>query len=250
MLANHLTSKKNKSFIIAGVDEVGRGPLAGPVVAATVSLKISSLTIATDDHQCNLNKIFTKMMELGVTDSKKLTANKRASILKEIGIDINVDIDIDSNSLYDIPLLSYPDVKMHFSISEASVQEIDNINILRASILAMNRSFHPHIDKNIEDILLLIDGNNKINASANVNLTEIPIIKGDQKSLLIALASILAKEYRDNLMVKLSKKHPLYGFEKHAGYPTKKHKQIIQELGPTPYHRKTFIGVKEFIREF
>ncbi|MBF0300789.1 MAG: ribonuclease HII [Oligoflexia bacterium] len=262
-------------MIIAGVDEVGRGPLAGPVIAATVALVMDLKNFLNIDELFKKNKeVLAIMARLGITDSKKLTATKRRSIINKLKIsDFNL---ISKDNVYEISYISSltSPLSIHYSLSEISVEEIDKINILRASILAMNCSFnniirststmatesgrHPLSGNN--SALLLIDGNNKIDSrnfstlynknsdNKNSEITEIPIIKGDQKSLIIALASIIAKEYRDNLMLNLSKVYPGYDLEKHAGYPTKQHKKMIEKLGPSMCHRKTFSGVKEFVQ--
>ncbi|MCL4145524.1 UNVERIFIED_CONTAM: hypothetical protein GTU68_049548 [Idotea baltica] len=182
-------------MLIAGIDEAGRGPLAGPVVAACVILKPNYI-----------NK--------EITDSKKLSKKKREILYTEI---IN-------NALA-------------YSIIAVGHKRIDQLNIREATKLAMSIAARKVVaDKYI------IDGNMLIN-------TESPqeaIVKGDSKFIEISAASILAKTYRDNLMVVLDKKYPNYNFSKHAGYPTKEHKKCIADFGPTPVHRKTFRGVREF----
>ena len=177
--------------LVAGVDEAGRGPLAGPVVAAAVIL---------DPHN----------IPPGLNDSKQLSARRR-------------------EGLYAI-LLDSADV----AIGAASVAEIEQLNILRASHLAMQRAVDglkqtPHH--------VLIDGQM---LPRGFNLSAQPIIRGDARSLSIAAASIVAKTWRDRLMVDLAQQFPGYGWDQNAGYPTKGHKNALQNLGVTPHHRHLF----------
>jgi len=193
-------SYRDQYSLIAGVDEAGRGPLAGPVHAAA--------TILPEDY---------KPSWLGVLDdSKKLSSRKREELYKHI-----------TN-----------DKKIIWAIAEASVKEIDTLNILNATHLAMRRatqalSCHPEF--------CLIDGS---------PVKEFPypceaIVKGDSKSYSIAAASILAKVARDNLMMELDEKYPLYQFCKHKGYGTKAHMAALQEHGPCSQHRLSFRPVQE-----
>ena len=175
---------------VAGVDEVGRGPLAGPVVAAAVII--------------NTNNIPN-----GINDSKKLSKKNRLKVADEIK----------KNSIY--------------SIAEASVKEIDEINILQASLLAMKRAIEGLSKK---PMTVLVDGKFK----PKTNLPTHSIIKGDTQSISIAASSIIAKVYRDDLMKDFSKKYPEYLWEKNAGYGTKEHLLAIKKCGITPIHRKTF----------
>ncbi|MCI5039704.1 MAG: ribonuclease HII [Donghicola eburneus] len=176
---------------VAGVDEVGRGPLAGPVVAAAVILN-------PDD------------IPEGLNDSKKLTAKRRAAILEVIL------------------------EKAQYGIGIASVEEIDQINILQASFLAMRRAVEA---LPIQPAHLLIDGN-KIPSELN-GFSEC-IVKGDSKSVSIAAASIIAKEHRDGIMRDLAEQFPGYGWEKNAGYGSKAHMDALTLLGATEHHRRTF----------
>ena len=183
---------------IAGVDEVGRGPLAGPVTAAAVVLDMADLPE-------------------GLNDSKKLSAKKRAALATEIW------------------------ARAEVSVAEASVEEIDSINILRASHLAMERavaSLDPPPD------YLLIDGNL---IPRDLSITAEAVVKGDGKSVSIAAASIVAKEVRDTLMVDLAQQFPGYGWEKNAGYPSKQHREALVELGVTPHHRRSFKPVHKIL---
>ena len=188
MLKSYFDANKTE----AGCDEVGRGCLAGPVVAAAV--------ILPKHFKHNL-----------LTDSKKICSSKRVLLKTEI----------ENNALT-------------YGIGEVSPKEIDEMNILNASFLAMQRA----IDKlKIKPELLLIDGNRY---TPNNSVPHRCIVKGDSKFLSIAAASILAKIYRDQLMRDLDKKYPHYGWDTNVGYPTITHRQGIQRQGITPYHRKTF----------
>ena len=183
--------KKNINGFICGIDEVGRGCLAGPVVAAAIILN------------------FDQIPE-GINDSKIISKIKREKIannIKKYAVDI--------------------------SIGEATNQEIDEINILNASLLAMKRAFESLKEKTE---LALIDGIH----SPNINCKTKSIIKGDTKSLSIAAASIIAKVHRDSLMHGLGLIYPKYNFKKNVGYGTKEHYKIIKSYGITDYHRKTF----------
>ncbi|TVP49127.1 MAG: ribonuclease HII [Mongoliibacter sp.] len=196
MLRPYLESNR----IEAGCDEVGRGCLCGPVVAAAVILPIDFAN------------------EL-VNDSKKLKKQDRNILVTEI-----------------------KEGALAWSIAEASVEEIDKINILNASFLAMNRAVQA---LHVKPEHLLIDGN-KFKTSL-----EIPfdcIIKGDGKFASIAAASILAKVYRDEMMAGLAEQFPGYGWEKNVGYPTKAHRDGIRKLGLTPIHRKSFRHLPEQLK--
>jgi ribonuclease HII len=189
---------RDKGKIICGVDEVGRGPLAGPVVAAAVILP-------TD---------FAAEFCLQINDSKKLSAKQRESV--------------------NVLLRAHARV----SVAEASVEEIDRINILQASLLAMRRAVDGLgvlIDR------ALVDGNR----CPQLFCDAAPIIKGDSKSLSIAAASIAAKVMRDRLMKKLAVEYPGYGWERNMGYGTAEHLRGLQELGATPWHRCSFAPVHE-----
>lgn len=188
------------SGVICGVDEVGRGPLAGPVVAAAIILP---------------KDICPDILSI-INDSKKVSQKKRKLIYQ------------------------YLIQNTDYCIAEASVEEIDKINILQASLLAMKRSILGL--KSAPDIAL-IDGNKE----PDINIQCKTVIKGDQKSLSIAAASIIAKEYRDNLMAELAKEYNMYGWEKNAGYGTKLHKLGIEKHGITVHHRTSFKPIYELI---
>jgi len=179
-----------KSFI-AGVDEVGRGSLVGPVFAAAVILK-------------------KKLNKKKLKDSKKLTKKNREILEKHIK----------KNS--------------HWSIGSASLKEIEKLNILNASLLAMKRAI---IKLKIKPKQVLIDGN-KVPKIKNYNLKY--VIKGDEKIPEISAASIIAKVSRDRLITKMSKKYIKYSWNKNAGYGTKDHLSAIKKFGITKYHRKTY----------
>jgi len=176
---------------IAGVDEVGRGCIAGPVTAAAVIL--------------NPQKIPS-----GLNDSKKVSFKNREKIFQSIQDTCT------------------------FCVAHSSVEEIDQINILQASLLSMKRAI---LGLNIKPDFVLIDGNKSPKGFESKSET---IIKGDSKSLSIAAASIVAKVTRDRFMSRLDKEFPGYDWSQNAGYPTKLHKSAILNIGITPYHRRSF----------
>lgn len=186
---------------VVGVDEVGRGCLAGPVYAAAVILP---------PHFENLIP--------GLTDSKKLSAVQRKKIAENIHIHAQV------------------------SLGFATVEEIDQINILQASLLAMHRALLGL--KLTSPAHVLVDGNQKIKQWTGVQTT---VVQGDNRAEPIGAASIVAKVYRDDLMTKLGELYPGYGLEDHKGYATPIHKEAIAKLGPCPTHRRSFAGVKEHL---
>lgn len=187
--------------IIAGVDEAGRGPLAGPVYAAAVIL----------DHKKKIP---------GLADSKILTAAKREELFKHI-----------------------QEKALAWSIAFADVVEIDRINILQASLLAMKRAVET---LSIQPELALIDGNI---CPKLVCVTQ-AIIDGDKLEPAISAASILAKVARDEEMARLALFYPEYGFAKHKGYATKEHLAALHKHGPSPIHRTSFMPVKQMDLEF
>ena len=184
--------------LIAGVDEVGRGPLAGPVTAAAVILDPARVPE-------------------GLADSKQLSEKRR-------------------NALYD-EIFAVATV----SIAHASVEEIDQINILRASHLAMERAV---AGLALAPDHILIDGNM---IPRGLAVSAEAIVKGDARSLSIAAASIVAKVCRDRLMVDLAQQHPGYGWENNAGYPSPAHKEALRNLGVTPHHRRSFKPVHNIL---
>ena len=211
-------------------DEVGRGPLAGPVVACSVALFDSSLN----------STLIDQLRSLGVCDSKKLTEKKRKQILSKLKIDL---FKLIAGKKYEISFIGQ---RLEFAVIEVSPKQIDKINILQASLTAMKEAYLTSGGVDQSQELIFIDGNKTF--ITNHAKTE-PIVKGDSKSAFIGLASIIAKEYRDQLMKNLDIKYPGYGFAKHSGYPTKAHKEAIAQLGVSPVHRRSFGGVKEHVRE-
>ncbi|MDB2348935.1 ribonuclease HII [Alphaproteobacteria bacterium] len=192
---------------VIGLDEVGRGPLAGPVISCGCYFK--NYTIQED---------FYKL----IGDSKKLSEKKRKVSFEFL------------QNLKKEGIIDY-----HLGI--ANVEEIDTLNILEATKLSMKRV----VDKfDLKNAHLIIDGNFSLNYKS---YKENSIIKGDDKSLSIAAASIIAKVHRDRLMKKLSIRHQHFGWEKNAGYGTKLHIENIYRLGPTRHHRKTFEPIKSLI---
>jgi len=209
---------EHPNLIVAGTDEAGRGPLAGPVVAAAVIFPSPSFVIPATAGIGIINSEQSKNLippSIIITDSKKLTAAQRDTAYDWIT----------KNTIWASAL--------------ATAREIDEINILQASLLAMRRA----IDAlpSAPDITL-VDGNKAI-----PNLNCRPIVKGDSKSLSIAAASIIAKVTRDRIMQELAQEFPKYGWDKNAGYPTKAHRTAIEQYGITPHHRKTFHPIKDMI---
>jgi ribonuclease HII len=184
--------------LVAGVDEAGRGPLAGPVVAAAVILDV-------------------RKPIRGLKDSKVLTALKRERLFDEIHAKA-----------------------LCLSIAQASVEEIDTLNILQATMLAMKRAVE---GLRLRPGMVLVDGNRlpvlRIHAEA--------IIRGDAKIKSISAASILAKVYRDRLCLELHREHPQYGFHDHKGYCTPEHLAALRAHGACPHHRRSFAPVREML---
>lgn len=178
--------------ILCGVDEAGRGPLAGPVCAAAV--------------------VLPRGLEIpGLNDSKKLSEKKR-------------------EALYDVIISS----AAAYGIAFADVEEIERLNILHATFLAMNRAI---AQLSVRPELALIDGNR----DSDIEVPSRCIVKGDSRCADIAAASILAKVTRDRYMVKMAEQYPQYGFEQHKGYGTKQHYAALREYGATPIHRMSFL---------
>ena len=195
-----------KGVIEAGCDEAGRGPLAGSVFAAAVVLDPDIIT----------NQLHTHWLEM-LNDSKQLTENERIFLR---------------------PLIEQ--YAMAWAVVEVTVEEIDQINILNASILGMQRA----LDRlTIRPEHIIVDGNKWKPYIPKGEVMEIPartIVKGDGKYLSIAAASVLAKTYRDEYMLRLHEQYPQYHWDTNMGYPTKAHYEAIRQYGITPYHRKTF----------
>jgi ribonuclease HII len=180
---------------IAGVDEVGRGPLAGPVVAAAVVFPAG-------------------YSNPRIKDSKQLSASVRENLVKEIHA-----------------------AALSWAIVSVGHARIERINIREASRLAMRLAV-----ERVEADLVLVDGNVPI----DIALPQRTVVQGDQKHVEISAASILAKVFRDDLMCRLDQKYPGYGFANHAGYGTVAHRTAIAQIGPSPVHRRSFRGVKEY----
>jgi ribonuclease HII len=193
-----LSLEQAEAGIVAGVDEVGRGPFAGPVVAAAVILNM--------DH-----------IPSGIHDSKKLTKAVRERLFVEI-----------TNSAI-------------VGFGESSVEEIDRINILQASLLAMRRAVAAL--KTRPDFVL-VDGNK----DPDLGIKTRTIIKGDTISLSIAAASIVAKVTRDRKMCALAADYPHYGWEKNAGYGTAEHRKGLRDFGVTPLHRRSFAPIRALLQ--
>lgn len=185
---------------VAGVDEVGRGPLCGPVVTAAVIL----------DPQRPI---------AGLNDSKRLTERKREALFVEI-----------------------QEKALAWCIARAEVEEIDRLNILHATLLAMQRAVE---GLSIQPDLALIDGNR----CPELSMPSEAVVQGDGLVAEISAASILAKVSRDREMVLLDEQYPGYGIARHKGYPTPAHLKALQELGPTPIYRRSFAPVRRFFED-
>lgn len=192
--------------LICGVDEAGRGPLAGAVYASAVILDAA--------HPIS-----------GLTDSKKITEKRRDALAIEI-----------------------KQQALAWAIATSSVEEIDEINILQASLLAMKRAVEA-MQKEFAEVLngqaihVQVDGNKR----PNISLSCEAIVKGDSKVQAISAASILAKTARDANLYQLDKQYPMYGFAQHKGYPTKAHMALLQEHGVSPVHRSSYAPVKKLL---
>ncbi len=199
----------NKTRLICGVDEAGRGPLAGAVYAAAV--------ILNPDRPID-----------GLADSKKLSEKKRDALAIEI--------------------------KQHalaWAIASSSVEEIDHINILQASLLAMKRAIETmlmqfNITPDMGEILVQVDGNK----CPKISLPCEAIVKGDSKVQAISAASILAKTARDSALYELDKQYPMYGFAQHKGYPTAAHMALLQQHGVSEVHRRSYAPVRALLNQY
>ncbi|MBD2136127.1 ribonuclease HII [Anabaena sp. FACHB-1237] len=191
-----LSDYSNFHGMVAGVDEVGRGCLFGPVVAAAVILPESAFSMLMGDK---------------INDSKKLSSSRRVKLAQQIA---SLSID--------------------WKIGYATTAEIDKLNILQASLLAMKRA----VDKlKITPSLCLIDGNQLV---PGLSRSQNTVIKGDERSLNIAAASIMAKVWRDDLITRLGSKYPMYDIANNKGYGSQKHLLALQQYGPSPLHRLSF----------
>lgn len=199
-----LKKRFRKRYLI-GVDEAGRGPLAGPVVSCA----------------CIIND-YSDSIVLDITDSKKLTPKKREGLFKKL----------------------LENQTVSFGFGYATPNEIDRYNILNATLLAMKRAVERLVSSLLidqDELIVVVDGNRTIK---DLRLRQIAMIKGDLKSAAVGCASIFAKVLRDRWMSYYDKLYPGYGFKKHKGYPTFSHLRMIEEYGLSPIHRKTFISSK------
>ncbi|GHT01389.1 ribonuclease HII [Bacteroidia bacterium] len=230
-------------LFIAGLDEAGRGPLCGPVVAAAVIFN----RISDTDFGFEFSPYPKSVSEIRphlITDSKQMTPRQRERAYEW--------------------LTNNPDII--WAVAQASAAEIDEINILQASLLAMRRAVDALADRNgnvIRPDFVLVDGNrlpdsvqssefkvrdyteNRTLNSEHYNGRA--VVKGDSKSISIAAASIIAKETRDKIMKNLAAEHPEYGWDRNMGYPTAEHLRAIEKYGITPHHRKSFAPIRKLV---
>ncbi|MEX0799442.1 MAG: ribonuclease HII [Bacteriovoracaceae bacterium] len=209
---------------IIGCDEVGRGPLAGPVVGC--ALKV---------NQENKN-LLRHLKKLGVNDSKKLSAEKRQEILQALQIET---YSLELNTVY---TRAFKNWTFEFVLTEHCPADIERLNILQASLSCMKRAAQALISERTFQIL--VDGNRGFDVEGQ---SATPVIKGDFHFLCISLASIIAKEFRDEKMRAFDLLYPGYGLSNHVGYPTMEHREALRLLGASPIHRKSYKGVKEFV---
>jgi len=191
-----LSALSNTQGLVAGVDEVGRGALFGPVVAAAVILPVSALS---------------SLAAANIKDSKQLSGCRRVQLATQIQV-----------------------LALDWNIGIASTWEIDRINILQASLLAMKRAV---LKLKVQPDLCLVDGNQPIK---DLPVRQETLVRGDERSLVIASASIVAKVWRDALVVRLASKYPMYDLAGNKGYGTQRHLQALQQYGSTRWHRKSF----------
>ncbi|AKG23111.1 ribonuclease HII [Calothrix sp. 336/3] len=193
---NWIELSEDFSGYVAGIDEVGRGALFGPVVAAAVILPYDALP---------------ELIAAGIKDSKKLSINRRINLAAKICT-----------------------AAVDWKIGFASTAEIDQINILQATLLAMKRAV---LKLKMQPQLCLVDGNQEIK---NLLLPQQTLVKGEERSLSIAAASIVAKVWRDDLIIRLARKYPMYDLQSNKGYGSPKHLLALQTCGVSPLHRKSF----------
>ncbi|MBD2386092.1 ribonuclease HII [Cylindrospermum sp. FACHB-282] len=182
--------------LVVGVDEVGRGALFGPVVAAAVILP---------------KHTWPELIASGIKDSKKLSISRRTQLAQQIGV-----------------------LAIDWKIGFATTAEIDQMNILQATLLAMKRAVQK---LKVQPVLCLVDGNQSVK---DLLVPQQTIVKGDERSLNIASASIVAKVWRDDLVMRLASKYPMYNLERNKGYGSQQHLLALQQYGPSPLHRKSF----------
>ncbi|NET48943.1 MAG: ribonuclease HII, partial [Merismopedia sp. SIO2A8] len=191
-----LSDSPGNPRLVAGVDEVGRGALFGPVVAAAVILPATALL---------------QLAATGLKDSKQLTRLRRLKLTQEI-----------------------QHRAIDWRIGYATSHEIDEINILQASLLAMKRAV---LKLKVQPALCLVDGQQSL---PDLPIPQLSMVKGDERSPVIAAASVVAKVWRDELVIRLAAKYPDYDLAANKGYGTKRHRLALQQLGPTPQHRMSF----------
>lgn len=194
--------------VVAGVDEAGRGPWVGPVVAGCAVF---------------LSREVDEWLLANLNDSKKIAKKKR-------------------EKLYELILAEAAKGNMLIGVGEASAREIDEVNILNATFLAMKRAVD---NAGVFPDMVLVDGNRE---PRGIEFPVKAVVKGDAKSYSVSAASILAKVYRDRLMENMAKIYQGYGFEKNAGYGTKEHIAGLRKFGVTPEHRRSYAPVKEFLK--
>ncbi len=194
--SNLLSKLTKQNPLVAGIDEVGRGALFGSVVAAAVVLPLSAIP---------------QLVGIGVKDSKQLSPKKRQNLIEPIKNTVT-----------------------SWHIAQATVVEIDRINILQASLLAMKRAVS---GLKVSPDICLVDGKFVI---PDLSMAQQTVIQGDKKSSLIAAASVLAKVWRDDLIISLAQKYPEYDLVSNKGYPTKKHRLALQKYGACDQHRMSF----------
>ena len=201
--------EKSLDCIVAGVDEAGRGPWAGPVVAGAV--------VIADKNLC------PELLN-GLDDSKKISSKKREVLYEKLREEEKLG-------------------KIYIGIGQASAEEIDKYNILQATFLAMRRAAE---NLKIKPEFAIVDGNQ---TPKNFPCPTQTVVKGDARCMSIAAASIAAKVYRDHLMADLAQKYPYYAFEKNAGYGTKAHIEGLKQHGVTPEHRKSYRPIQEILQK-
>ena len=200
--AHEERARRDGYAVVAGVDEAGRGPLAGPVLAGAVILEAAALSPA---------------LRQGLDDSKKLSPAVREELFEALGREAVI------------------------GVGQADVDEIDALNILQATMLAMSRAVKGLARR---PDMALVDGNREPALDCRVRC----VIGGDAKSLSIAAASIVAKVTRDRIMVNLARGHPGYGWERNAGYGTAEHLAALRRLGVTPEHRRSYAPIRNMLR--
>ncbi len=227
----HISMYPNEVIV---ADEVGRGPLSGPVV-------IGALRVCVSDAKA-LAGLLRTLRARGVRDSKALSGEERLQLLDKLGV---TDLPFRRPGTIEVRGL-----RLDYVTWDMDHQRIDEMNILAASLEGMKLAAQAISDPKALATTLFIDGPHALrwDTPAPTSWTEVPVVKGDAKSALIGLASIIAKEKRDRYMREMHELYPHYGFAAHFGYPTKEHRRAIQEFGPSPIHRTTFKGVREFLR--